>query len=291
VHGASSVYEWLHRVAIIPAYIRRTTTSGLIRSPLAVELDRSEKVGVSYALGQAMTGVFCQQRLGVDHLLHVDRYSRRFNINFAVGTKQRPDLFGPGTGGWVVAEAKGRSNSMESALRSKMEEQKRTIRTINRTPPWVAVGCVASFPPPNRRLRIDAFDPEKTESEAIDISVDLDRFLLAYYEPFVAALDFGVPDLDPNSRFETVQLPAAGLRVGLLRGIAEAVRATRSLTVGGLAGAVSDALADRPSEAFPMVRWCGWTGTVRSRSGERPASMQPNGEVAPNPLGEACRAG
>jgi hypothetical protein len=272
-HGVSSVYEWLHRVAIIPAYVRRAMTGGLSRSPLATELDRSEKVGVSYALGQAMTSVFCQQRLGVDHLLHVDRYSRRFNVNFATGTGQRPDLFGQGHGGWVVAEAKGRSNSMERALMRKMIGQKRVIRSVNGSPPWVAVGCVASFPAPSRQLRVDAFDPAETEPESVDLEADLNLFFLAYYEPFVAALDLGTASdqesmlKSPASPFETVRFSAVGVQVGLVPRIADAVRSARPPTYEGLARSVLEALEDRPSEAFADGSWIrgDWSDSISLR--------------------------
>lgn len=77
VYGWTSVYEWLHRVALIPAYIRRAPTGRLTRSDLARDLDRSEKVALSYTLGQAMTGVFSQQTVSVRFLMHVDRYAAR----------------------------------------------------------------------------------------------------------------------------------------------------------------------------------------------------------------------
>src|SRR5690349_5437977 len=70
-HGAASVHEWLHRTSLIPAYVRRNYRGELVRSRLALDLDRSELVGLSYALGQAVTGVFCRVELCVHHLMHV----------------------------------------------------------------------------------------------------------------------------------------------------------------------------------------------------------------------------
>jgi hypothetical protein len=99
--GAASLWELFHRVSLIPAYVRLRSGGRLTRSRLAVELDRSEKVALSYALGQAMTGVFCERLLSVSHMMHVERYASRHNVVFGP-TRQRPDLFGMGPpGGWL----------------------------------------------------------------------------------------------------------------------------------------------------------------------------------------------
>lgn len=185
LYGLSSVYEFLHRVAIIPAYLRVTPDGSLAKSQLAIDLDRSEKVGLSYALGQAITAIFSSKKLGVSHLLHTDRYASHHGVTFRLSTNQRPDLFGLGREGWVVAEAKGRSNTMEYSLRAKLKSQKQMIRTIDGSAPWVSIGCVASFPQlPAGQLRIDAVDPSERSDDSIDLPVSLDRFMQAYYAPF-----------------------------------------------------------------------------------------------------------
>jgi hypothetical protein len=51
-YGKASFWEFVHRASLIPAYIRRNPNGRLVRSQLARDLDRSEKVGVSYALAR-----------------------------------------------------------------------------------------------------------------------------------------------------------------------------------------------------------------------------------------------
>jgi hypothetical protein len=138
---------------------------------------------------------------------------------------------------------------MESALRTTLQNQKGVIRTINGAPPWVALGCVASFPPPGHELRVDAFDPEEKSSEAVDLEISEDRFMLAYYAPFVAALEYGEPAGNSDDLFEVVNLPAARARVGLLRSIADAVRQGQ-FSGAGLSSAVTVALAESPNLPF-----------------------------------------
>jgi hypothetical protein len=102
-YGWASAYEWMHRASLIPAYLRRRYDGQLVRSRLASELDRSELVGLSYALGQATTALFCHKELSVTHLLHIDRYADQHRLRF--GGRKRADLFGIARQGWVVAEA------------------------------------------------------------------------------------------------------------------------------------------------------------------------------------------
>jgi hypothetical protein len=253
-HGSASVWEWIHRTSLIPAYIRLTPGGQLTRSQLALDLDRSEKVGVSYAMGQALTSIFCEKMLSTRFLMHVDRYATRFNVTFS-GTRKRADLFGPDPGGgWIIAEAKGRSNSMESALEQTLIAQKRSIALVAGSPPTLALGCVASFPPKTRTLEIDAFDPDKDEIEAVHLDVDLDRYFLAYYEPFVTAIDFGNVEetAEENSEMIFARLPLTGLRLGILRSIADRVRAASQGDVAGLAASITSLLQQvTPFAGFP----------------------------------------
>jgi hypothetical protein len=243
-HGAASVWELLHRAALVRAYIQRTPHGRLARSQLALELDRSEKVALSYAFGQALTGIFCDRILAVEFLMHVDRYSGRYRVNFT--TRRRADLFGlRRPEGWVVAEAKGRSNLMESDLEQKLSAQKRSIASISGEPPWLALGCVASFPPNFEGMRVDVFDPKEPDAEAIAFDVDLDRYMLAYYEPFLEAIEFG--ESEPGRvDYEFARFDILGIRIGLSRSIADRVQRARVGEVAGLYDFVIGAL-DRVS--------------------------------------------
>lgn len=224
-HGMASVWEWIHRTSLMPSYVRMGPGGRLVRSSLAVELDRSEKVALSYALGQALTGIFCRQKVGTIYLMHVDRYRQRYGTTFGLGRK-RPDLIGRAPLGWVVAEAKGRSNAMESGLRSKLVDQKRSVLSIEGAAPWLALGCVASFPPPNKTMILDAFDPEENEPEAIRVSLTFEAFVRAYYEPFAAAIDFGELN-DGTDSLISSDLVGLGLAIGMPRTIYSALRSPR----------------------------------------------------------------
>lgn len=231
-YGAMSLWEWIHRSSLVPAYLRRTPTGRLMKSALADSLDRSEKVGLSYALGQALTGIFCEQALGVTHLMHIDRYAARWRVQFGP-TRQRADVFGRiGPKRWVVAEAKGRSNGMESALRQTLIDQKSTVRTVAGHAPEVSLGCVASFPTLRGGIRgpmrLDAFDPEVAKNESVDFGVTEGRFFETYYEPFATAIDLGQAIADPPPGYVAASIVSSGLQVGMRQELYSAAQSSRN---------------------------------------------------------------
>ncbi|MFF5481040.1 hypothetical protein ACFY5C_27470 [Streptomyces sp. NPDC012935] len=264
-YGWTSVYEWLHRVALVPAYVRRAPTGRLTRSDLARSLDRSEKVALSYALGQAMTGVFSQQVVSVRFLMHVDRYAARHGIQFAPNTRRRADLFGETTaGGWVVAEAKGRSGSIDDELKETMRAQKRTIRSIGGTPPVLAYACGAHFPQykgvPDH-LKLYAVDPEEAELEAFDLPADRDRFILAYYEPFLAALEAGQEE-PTRDAYELASFGPFQVSIGVLAAVAQRVRQARLGRMNRLYRDVTELLDTHLSATRPANRFTDGTAVM-----------------------------
>ncbi|WP_157746186.1 hypothetical protein [Mycobacterium marseillense] len=268
-YGALSVWEFLHRTTLIPAYVRRRPYGELVRSELVQLLDRSELVGVSYALGMALTAIFCRIQLGATYLMHADRYADQYQLVFNATTRRRADLIGPTANGWIVAEAKGRSRTPEAALRTRMEEQKRSVISVQGQTPWLTLGCVAYFPDPSRGIHVDAYDPSKDAEQTVRYDeIDLDRYLFAYYLPFVRAIDFGEStDSQADSDvIEAASFGPVGLTVGLLRPIAELTREYLGhQNMSGYAQRIQEILAEQaPSQnldtAFPdgsviATRW------------------------------------
>ncbi|GAA1525604.1 hypothetical protein GCM10009730_37630 [Streptomyces albidochromogenes] len=266
-HGAASFFEWLHRVALVPAYLRMAPDGRLMRSDLARELDRSEKVALSYALGQAMTGIFSERVLSVRFLMHVDRYAGRHGIVFDNSSKKRADLFGEKlAGGWVVAEAKGRSGTVDWKLEQTMIAQKGTIKSIGGVKPDFAFGCAAHFPKlsdDSEPLAVLAIDPPELEPDAIDLGVTPDRFIQAYYEPFLTVLEAGGPKR-VNGDFVVAHYDPVGLRVGVLRSVVERVERARNGFVSGLHDDVTALLDEQVPQERPAGQFLDGT-MVRSK--------------------------
>ncbi|MER5266763.1 hypothetical protein ABTZ99_32190 [Actinosynnema sp. NPDC002837] len=270
-HGKSSVYEWLHRASLIPAYVRRTYGAELVRSDLALTLDRSESAAVSYALGQAMTAIFCRTQLGVSHLLHVDRYSAEYGVRFGAA-RRRADLFGISPRGWVVAEAKGRSGRVPLEVRRALEAQKRSVSAVEGKPPWVALGCVAHFPRRNGPLHLEAFDPDADDVEAVALDVTRDRFMLAYYSPFLRALEIGTPGQDEDYQF--AEIASLGIRVGLPISLVVRLRRAESDELDGLSVDVEDLLEELRSRRVGVLPdgslvETDWQGSLDRRDRDR----------------------
>jgi hypothetical protein len=258
-YGTASLYECVHRVAIIPAYIRRRAGGAFVRSQLCIDLDRSEKVGVSYSLGMAMTRLFTALRLQVPFLLHVDRYGHRYDVRYV--SRRRPDLIGLGPTGWLVAEAKGRSNRMEAALRGKLQAQKRSIKSVAGGSPVLALACVAHFD--EGRLQLSAFDPTAVEPESLSYDeIDADRFVLCYYEPFLLALDANDQSIRDDG-FVTVELTDLRMTLGLHQRLLAPLQAARQGELQGLAAIILDLLRSLEADSstafvdgsFVSVEW------------------------------------
>lgn len=270
-YGSASTWEWLYRTSLIPAYIRRRPYGALTRSRLAHELDRSELVGLSYALGTAMTTIFCRQVLDVSYLLHIDRYASTYGIVFGTGRK-RADLFGRAPSGWVVAEAKGRSRAMARTLPEKLREQKRSVLSIDSDPPWLALGCVASFPT-GHNLVVDAFDPDEPAEDAIRLDhVTWDRYLYAYYQPFINALQSGdrLQDTSVEVPFETVNFGGFRVQLGLLRGVADLAREVPANDPVGFGERVAEMLSSARERQIPMfpdgsIIQTDWTEAIQTQ--------------------------
>jgi len=102
-------------------------------------------------------------------------------------------------------------------------------------------------PPGIPGMRVEAFDPEPDEVERIVLQVDPDRYVLAYHEPFVAAIDAGNEALDEESPSPliSVEFQPFRLRIGLLRSIEQRVRAAIRGELDGLAQDILLILAER----------------------------------------------
>ena len=258
-HGEVSVWEFLHRYSLIRAYLRQDNSQHVVLSRLARELDRSEKTAISYAIGQAMTCIFAQSVLSIRYLMHIDRYSSRWGVGFA--GRKRPDMFGLGPLGWIVAEAKGRTGAPDLHLRERMTAQKASVISVQGAPPAIALGCVSYFNSGSPWLRMDVFDPPPDELTPFSIEVDIDRFIIAYYEPFIAAIEIGDDGADYSNRVSetaSADIIATGfefwnLSVGLLRSIFTAVQEAKSSgNIVGLNRTILRSLHDTQTESlFP----------------------------------------
>jgi hypothetical protein len=250
LYGDASLWEFLHRASMVPAYIRETPQQDLALTRLAASLDRSEKGAVMYAIGQAMTCIFSRKILSTQFLMHIDRYQLRWNVNFS--SRRRPDLFGFGPAGWIVAEAKGRSSSPSAKVMEDITTQKNSVVSIDGRPPAIAMGCVSYFASATSPLAFEVVDPPSKEVEPVSLPVNFDRFILSYYEPFTFAIDSSrrEPGLEQQgvapdrSDMVSADFGAFGLRIGLLRRIYDLITVARVRgDLAGLGNSVMDILA------------------------------------------------
>ncbi|MGW5051742.1 hypothetical protein [Actinokineospora sp. NPDC004072] len=147
----------------------------------------------------------------------------------------------------MVAEAKGRSSGVESTLRSKIVAQKRSVSSINGSPPWIAFACVAHFPRPAGHMRLSAFDPEEDDIETVALEISMDRFMLAYYTPFVRVIELG--DAEEDSSADMASFGPLGPRAGLPHRLRQRINSAERGELDGLYEDVQQIL-ERARERF-----------------------------------------
>lgn len=150
------------------------------RSTLYDSLDPTEKGATSYFLGMTMAKLFSAKLFDTSWLFHVSHASSNgAAISFKRGSKSQPDLIGQNsTGGWIVVEAKGRTNYLDSAALTTAKEQTEMIRSINGASPVLRVALQAYF---NSGLTVRIDDPSDSKPDALDIKLDMDTAMSRYY--------------------------------------------------------------------------------------------------------------
>ena len=120
--------------------------------------------------------------LGVPWLMHVDRYYHTLKLTST--SRMRPDLIGPDVRRrWLVAEAKGRTGGSDPAALARMQLQKRSILRVGRSRPYHSIGSLAYFE--DDCLSVRVIDPDDVERDSVEYPFEIDRFIWAYYQPFV----------------------------------------------------------------------------------------------------------
>jgi len=244
-HGKRSCAEFFSRMSLIRAYLSVAPSSRLEQTELAKSLDQSEKAYLSYVLGQAVTGLFCTKELKFQFLMHVDRYGKCWNVKLPPG-KVRPDLFGFKDwhlNDWVVAEAKGRSQSPRKALKQSICNQKNAINSINNSQQILSLGCVI-FLGAGGKYTLEVIDPDETIPDSLSLQIGGDQLLLSYYKPFLEAISTadrtGSDDGTTYADFEDLRL-RLGLNTALFNRTNSAIRGN----LEGFADNVSEILSNQ----------------------------------------------
>lgn len=185
-------HEWQSRMEFISAYCEPQACSNpnaqeLVLSELTSLLDSSEKAVLSYYLGQAMTWLYCHDRLSVKQLIHEIRSRHYFKLYRGNSGRSKPDLIGIDASNVpIVAEAKGTTQFIPSKITSgeipdKIVDQLCSIQRIVPDPAlttsgrplpqsnicYFRVGCLAAF----RRRRKSRKKQELSQGSPLELYV------------------------------------------------------------------------------------------------------------------------
>lgn len=161
--GIYSTFERIHRASMMYAYLLQGDANRLQQTDAFHMSDPSEKGAISYSFGITLAKLFAELVMDAPRLLHFGIYQGDYQIMTQEGNS-RPDLIGLTTNGdWVVFEAKGRSNGLDSAALIDAKDQTMQILTIDNLVPICRVGSIAYFPAAGLKFRMDDPEPEDKE--------------------------------------------------------------------------------------------------------------------------------
>lgn len=177
VHGWHSINDIIVRIHTIYATLRESGGQ-FRRSTLYDAQDPSEKGATSYFLGMAVAKLFAEKLLKTPWLFHFSM-TGPLGLPVRVRGALEPDLLGwlPG-GSWLVAEAKGRTNSFSQSALDKAKRQTKAVTAVSGTPPNLRVAVQAHFDP---GLSARLHDPKPAEGANRKIDVDLAAAMQRYY--------------------------------------------------------------------------------------------------------------
>ena len=230
-YGLCSDWEIIYRAAIVYANLTQGVGGYIHKSAAYIGLDPSEKGAVSYFLGLMSAKLLSERYLDVPWLLHLDRYRDLLDVELASG-RSRPDLVGRSLQDkWIALEAKGRSDKLGSGIVDGAVSQARRVTGICGGEPEMRIGLACYFD--NGRFMIDWRDPPSDRESVTKPSPSTERFLAAYYAPFVELLKRHGADVAVEAtggrRFVITALSDADMVVGLDGAIIDATSYSDSL--------------------------------------------------------------
>ena len=150
------------------AYLLEAPSGAIVRADTYLGADPSEKSNISYSLGMTLAKLYSEVALATPRLLHYAIYAGGYAIATAAG-ESRPDLIGlTATGDWVVFEAKGRSNGLETGVLEAAKLQSLQILTIDGLAPVCRAGLVEYFSPSGLRFAVE--DPTGHGSRKVNLT-------------------------------------------------------------------------------------------------------------------------
>ena len=170
-------------------------------TPYFQNLEQSEKVGVSFLLGQAFTHWYAQSRMGLQYLLHVESLkshgwtptvatSRRKKGAAKPANKSRPDFVGFAPGEYHIFESKGRQRNPDAKARAKALGQVSKIEKINGSA--AVTRCATFFMMKSAGVEGIVDDPQG-DDDAYDLTFDVDEAAMKAYAFFLSGQDIITP--------------------------------------------------------------------------------------------------
>tara|TARA_R110000868_G_scaffold132380_2_gene343127 strand:- start:54812 stop:55741 length:930 start_codon:yes stop_codon:yes gene_type:complete len=173
-----SAFDLTIRVLRVMSNLEIDHTNNLGKTTLYSNMDKTEKGYISYFIGMMVNKVLISRLFGTPWLVHLVTLERmNYVFNFHGGS--RPDLVGfHPRFGFLITEAKGRSNGYSNIALIRGKNQTRSVRRVNGQYPFMRVATESYFAP---YLEARIIDPPTFRKNAIDLKIEPKDFIEAYY--------------------------------------------------------------------------------------------------------------
>ncbi|MDC0687576.1 hypothetical protein POF53_08255 [Mitsuaria sp. RG] len=269
-HGLYSVSDCIVRAHTVYANLKFGKYT-IAQSKLYEGLDPSEKGGVSYFFGMLATKVLCSRLLDAPWLFHLSMLKSLGGTAVLIDRSQ-PDLIGLNSrGGWVVAEAKGRSNQFDADALRKAKTQTRQLRKVNGQFPSLRVAVQACFSP---SLDFHIADPEEYDDDAEDLDFDVVAAIQDYYSFIIQAPQERLGRGQLNGQdYVFMNMPESGVTIGISRRMHKALQEMSDVpeSVSKLAALIAEERTAQPSH----VQADGLVVTLDNRWSKKQMMLEP----------------
>lgn len=223
-NGIFSIFEVQYREYLIYAILKRTNNGFLTKSKVYIDADPSEKGFNSYYVGNVMTKLFSEKLLGVTWLLHLDVYRDELFPFFMDGSKKKPDFVGLNKRrNFVILESKGISGNYREKIISDGKEQTKYLRNLNGALPDLRAVIKSYYE--NDSLTVKLHDPPDFYESAIDIELNLEKYIKNYYSLFLNIDEkFFEPRVINEETFLMIKSCELYSRVGIHKGTFELLK-------------------------------------------------------------------
>lgn len=180
--------EFISKISMVETNLE-VNDGYLVKSPATEYLDPSEKSVNSYYLGLIFTKLISMQEFDIDYFVHSTIFEQTYGKDaMSCNGRKKPSFIGyqKDAQEWSIWESTGRRDQAPKALDDAFN-QVLAIKTVNDTPPSLAMACMTFFDTKHGELQ--GILRNAATGKKANISFDREQYLTLYYRHICEIFD------------------------------------------------------------------------------------------------------